>query len=79
MIGLLLALLTLMAAPPPEGQLAPPGTAFAYAGENVGAAAARCARDCGTSAAIGSPGASCLCWRPNVKTPHGIGVWEAIR
>jgi len=41
----------------------PAGVDFAYAGETVAAAQARCEASCGGPDAIGSPGADCLCGR----------------
>jgi hypothetical protein len=40
---------------------------YSYPGESVAAASARCDRACAPLEAVGSPGASCLCWRSDRK------------
>lgn len=52
---------------------------YAYAGETVSAASARCISACAGKPSIGSPGSACSCWWAKLKTAHGVGTWLPAR
>lgn len=60
---------------PGDSSASPAKPAFAYPGETVASAAARCDAACGTRDAIGSPGADCLCQRK----VDGRLTWVAVK